>query len=105
MCLCVVNLLLPGLDGPFPPRGDDLHSRGKALDGKLESDLVVSLSGAAVSNRIGTFCKGDLSELLSYDRSCECCSEKVGLIHCIHLQCRDDDVIDHLVDKICDDEL
>ena len=47
--LGVVDLLVPALDVPLPPGGDDLHAGSKPLDGQLEPDLVVALAGAAVA--------------------------------------------------------
>ena len=59
MGLGVVDLLVPALDVPLPPGGDDLHLRGEALDGQLEADLVVAFSGAAVTDGVRPLLLGD----------------------------------------------
>ena len=60
--LGVLDLLLPGLDAPLPPGGDDGHIGGEVLDGQLKPDLVVALAGAAVADGIGSLLLGDLHQ-------------------------------------------
>ena len=57
--LGVVDFLVPGLDIPLTPGGDDLHIRGKALDGQLEANLIVALAGGAMGDGVGTLCQSD----------------------------------------------
>ena len=65
--LGVVDLLVPALDVPLPPGGNDLYFGGKALDGQFEADLIVTLSGAAVADGVGTLLLGDLHQPLGDD--------------------------------------
>ena len=103
--LGVVDLLLPGLDVPLPPGGDDLHLGGEALDGQLEADLVVALAGAAVGDGVGALRHGDLRQLLADDGPGEGRAQEVGLVLGVHLHGGDDDLVHHLVHKIRHDEL
>ena len=64
MRLGVVDLLVPGLDGPFPPGSDHGHVRQEVLDGQLEADLVVALAGAAVADGVRVFLLRDLRQAL-----------------------------------------
>ena len=71
MSLCVVYLLVTALDRPFPPWSDDSHFRSKSLDSKLESYLIVALSGAAVADSVSALFKSDLCDTLCDDRTSE----------------------------------
>ena len=103
--LCIVDLFLSGLDVPLAPRRDDLHIRGEALDRQLKPDLIVALAGRAVRDGVRALGEGDLGQLLADDRSCKGRAQQVGLILGVHLHRRNDDLVDHLVDQIGDDQL
>ena len=103
--LGVVDLLLTGLDVPLTPRGDDLHVGGEALDGQLETDLIVALAGGAVGDGVGALLQSDLSQLLADDGTGEGGAQQIGLILGVHLQARDDHVVHHLVHQIGHDQL
>ena len=77
VCLCVVDLFVTGLDGPFSPGSDDSHIGSKSLDSKLKSYLVVALTGAAVADSVSTLCNSDLSNSLCDDGTCKRGTEEV----------------------------
>ena len=54
---------------------------------------------------VSSFLEGDLGELLGDNRPCECGAEQIVLVDGTHLEARDDYVIDHLVNEVCDYEL
>ena len=105
MGLCIVDLLVPALDVPLPPGGDDGHFGGEPLDGQLEPDLVVALAGAAVGDGVGALGLGDLHQLLADDGPCEGGAQQVLLIAGAHLQGGPDDLLHHLVGEVGHDEL
>ena len=105
MSLGVVDLLVPPLDVPLSPGGDDGHLGSKALDGQLEPDLVVALAGAAVGDGVGALSLGDLHQLLGNDGPGEGGAQQVLLVAGAHLHGGDDDLIDHLVGQIRDVQL
>ncbi len=105
MGLGVVDFLVPGLNVPLPPGGDDLHVRSKPLDGQLKADLVVSLAGGAVGDGVGPLGQGDLGQLLADDRPGKGGAQKVGFVLGPHFQGGDDDVLHHLVHQVRHNQL
>ena len=103
--LCVVDLLVTGLDIPLTPGGDDLHVGSETLDGQLETDLVIALAGGAVADGVCALSQCDLGQLLADDGTGESGAQQVGLVLCVHLQGGDDDLFDHLIHQISDDQL
>ena len=103
--LGVVDLLFPALDVPLTPRGDDLHLGGEALDGQLEPDLIVALSGAAVGNGVGALGLGDLHQPLGDDGPGKGGAQQVVLVLGAHHHGGDDNVVHHLVHQILDVQL
>ena len=103
--LGVVDLLVPALDVPLPPGGDDGHLRGEALDGQLKADLIVALAGAAVGDGVGLLGLGDLHQLFADDGAGEGGAQQVLLVAGAHLQRGDDDVVHHLVGEVRDVQL
>ena len=103
--LGVVDLLVPALDVPLSPGGDDGHVRGEPLDGQLEPHLVVALAGAAVGDGVGALRLGDLHQLLGDDGPGKGGAQQVLLIGGAHLQRGDDDVVHHLVGQVRDVQL
>ncbi len=105
MGLGVVDLLVPALDVPLSPGGDDGHIRGKPLDRQLKPDLIVALAGAAVGDGVGPLGLGDLHQLLADDGPGEGGAQQVLLVAGAHFQGGDDDLVHHLVGEIGDIEL
>ena len=103
--LGVVDLLVPALDIPLPPGGDDLHLRGEALDGQLKAHLVVALAGAAVADGVGPLLFGDLHQPLGDDGPGKGGAQKIVFVLGPHLHGGDDHLIHHLVGKVLDVEL
>ena len=103
--LGVVDLLVPALDVPLPPGGDDGHLRGEALDGQLKPHLVVALAGAAVGDGVGPLSLGDLHQLLADDGPGEGGAQQILLVAGAHFQRGDDDVVHHLVGEVGDVQL
>ena len=80
--LCVLYFLLPGLDVPYTPGGDDSHVRGIGLYCQFKAYLVVALAGAAMADSVRALLLGDLNDTLGYDRPGEGCAQQVlVLIH------------------------
>ena len=103
--LSVVDLLVAGHDVPLTPGGDDLQLGSKALDGQLETHLVVALAGAAVADGVGTLGLGDLHQLLGDNGAGEGGAQQVGLILGVGHDGGDDDVVHHLVGQVGHDQL
>ena len=100
-----VDLLVPGLDVPLPPGGDDLHVRSEPLDGKLKPNLIVALAGSAVADGVRSLGQRNLSQLLADDGTGKGGAQQVSLILGVHFQGGDDDLVHHLVHQIGDDQL
>ena len=103
--LGVVDFLVPGLDVPLPPGGDDLHLRSEPLDGQFKPDLVVALAGGAMGNGVGPFRQGDFRQLLADDGPGKGGAQQIGLVLGAHLQSGDDDVVHHLVHQVGHNQL
>ena len=100
-----VDLLVPGLDVPLPPRGDDLHVRGKPLDGQLKPNLIVALAGRAVADGVRALGQSNFRQLLADNGTGKGGAQQVSLILGVHFQGGDDDLVHHLVHQIGDDQL
>ena len=101
MGLGVLDLLLPGLDVPNTPGGDDLHIRGEGLDGQLEAHLVVALAGAAVADGVGALFLGDVHNALGDDGPGERGAQQVlVLVHGPGLDGGVDVVLDELLFQV-----
>ena len=100
-----VDLLVPGLDVPLPPGGDDLHVRGKPLDGQLKPNLIVALAGRAVADGVRALGQRDFRQLLADNGTGKGGAQQVSLILGVHFQGGDDDFVHHLVHQIGDDQL
>ena len=100
-----VDLLVPGLDVPLPPGGDDLHVRGEPLDGQLKPNLIVALAGSAVADGVRSLGQRNLSQLLADDGTGKGGAQQVSLILGVHFQGGDDDLVHHLVHQVGDDQL
>ena len=98
--LGVVDLLVPALDVPLPPGGDDLHLGSKTLDGQLEPDLVIALAGTAVADGVGPLGLGDLHQALGDDGPGKGGAQQVILVLGAHHHGGDDDVVHHLIRQI-----
>ena len=105
MGLGVVDLLVPALDGPLPPGGDDGHLRREALDGQLKADLIVALAGAAVGNGVRALLLGDLHQPFADDGSGEGGAQQVVLVLGPHHHGGDHHVVYHLVHQILNVQL
>ena len=105
MGLGIVDLLVPALDVPLPPGSDDLHLRGKALDGQLKPHLIVALAGAAVADGVSPLFLGNLHQPLADDGPGEGGAQKIVLILGPHHHGGDDDLIHHLVGQVLDVQL
>ena len=101
----VVDLLVPALDVPLPPGGDNLHLGGKALDGQLKPDLVVALAGAAVADGVGPLLFGNFNQPLGDDRTGEGGAQKVVLVLGPHHHGGDNHLVHHLVGEVLHIEL
>ena len=77
LSLSVLDFLLTGLELPSSPRSDDLHVGSVSLDGKLKTNLVVALAGAAVADSVSALSLGDLYDSLGDNGTCEGGAEKV----------------------------
>ena len=95
--LCVLDLLLTGLDVPDSPGSDDLHFRSKSLDRQLKTHLVVALTGAAVADSVSAFLACDLHDTLCDRRTSEGSTEQIAFVLCASLEGREDEVVYELV--------
>ena len=98
--LGVVDLLVPALDVPLPPRGNNLHLRSKALDGQFKADLIVSLSSATVADGVRPLGLGNLHQALGDDGPGESGAQQIVLILGPHHHGGDNDVVHHLVYQV-----
>ena len=103
--LGVVDFLIPALDVPLPPGGDDLHVGVEVHDGQLKPDLVVALAGAAVADRVGPFGFGDLHHPLGQHRPGKAGAQQIALIVGAGLHGGDDVVVHKFVGQILDVQL
>ena len=101
----IVDFLIPALDIPLPPGGDDLHVGGEALDGQFKTNLVVAFAGGAVNDGIRALLQRDLRQLPADDGTGKRGAQQIGLVLGIHFQGWNDDFIHHFIHQIGDDQL
>ena len=82
MCLAVIDLCLTGIHLPFviTPGSNDLNVGSQCLDAKLETDLVISLSGRTVTDGNCVFFSGDLNQLLCDTGTCHGGSQQIFVL-------------------------
>ena len=61
----VVQQVFAGSEIPDTPRGDDLQAGIQRMNAVFQTDLVVALVGAAVSDGVGVFLLGDFTRRLA----------------------------------------
>ncbi|MPN04144.1 hypothetical protein SDC9_151380 [bioreactor metagenome] len=98
--LRIVDLLVAALDVPLSPGRDDGHIRRKALNGKLETHLIVALAGAAVADGVGMFFFGDLHQPFADDGAGKRGAQQILLIAGAHLHGWENHLVNHLVGQI-----
>ena len=103
--LGIVDLLIAALDIPLPPRGDDGHFGGEALDSQLEADLVIALAGAAVGDGVRALLLGDVHQALADDGAGEGSAQEIVLVLRPHHHGGDDHVVHHFVNQVLDVQL
>ena len=69
MSLCPVHFLLTSVHIPLANGSDDFQRRIKSLDGGLETNLVVALARAAMSNVLGAVLMGGIYQVLGDQRT------------------------------------
>ena len=102
--LAVRNLLFTGIHGPnvrHSPWSDDLKIRGKSLDAKLETNLVISFSCSPMTDGAGAFFSCDLNQFLG-DRGTRHGStqEILVLVYSVCLYARNNIVVAEIIDNI-----
>ena len=100
VCFRLSDFLFTGLDIPLTPRSDDRHLRCEVLYGQLETNLIVSLTGASVTDGIGLFLLRYLYQSLRVARSCGTGSQQVLFVNCTGLHGRDDEIIHIFIRQI-----
>ena len=71
VCFRIFDFFFTGPDRPFTPRSDNVHVGRKCFDGKLETNLVVTLTRTAVANCVSTFFQCDFNNTLCDDGTCK----------------------------------
>ena len=100
MRLGVIYFFFARLYAPFAPRSDNGHFGRKVLDGELKTHLVVTLAGAAVSYRVGTFLEGDIDKMLCDAGAGMAGAEQIFLIHRAGFHGGDDVVVNIFVGEV-----
>ena len=101
-----LHQFLPGVEIPDPPGGDDLQPWINADIGQLETDLVISLAGSPVADRIRPFLMGDTDLLLGNQWPCKRCPQEIGaLVDRIGPEGREDVVLNEFLPQIGDNDL
>ena len=91
----IIDFLVPGLDIPLTPGRDNRHIRRKVLDGQFEPDLVISLTGAAVADRVCALFQRNFHEPFRNTGTRMAGTEEIILIHSAGFH-RGDDIIVHV---------
>ncbi len=68
MCLCIIKAVFTRLQRPFAPGSDNLQLRRKRLISMLETNLVISLAGAAMCNGFGALFESNRDLVLRDNR-------------------------------------
>ena len=104
--LCIVDLFVTALDGPFSPRSDDCHIRSVCLDCQLETNLIVALAGCAVADGICALFQSDSCQFLTDDRTSERGTQQVAvLVNCASLYGGENVVLNEGLLQIQNDQL
>lgn len=89
-----------------PPGSDDLDVGLQAVEGKLESDLIVTLSSATMGDEVATFLLSNLNHATGDDRAGQRSSEKVDvLVDAVGLDSWVDELSDELALEVLEEEL
>ena len=80
MRLGIVDFFVTGLDGPLPPRGNNLHFRRKRLNGQLKAYLIVALAGAAVADGVRALGLRDFDQPFCNQRPCKRGAEQIFVL-------------------------
>ena len=107
--LDVVVLILTRLEGPdirHTPWSDDIEVRCQCLDGELETNLIIALTGRTMADGLRALLPCDLDELLRDRRTCHRRTEQVlVLIGRIGLETRKHIVVAEVIRDILDVQL
>src|SRR3954464_3431308 len=76
--LSVGNGVMPGLDVPFTPGGDDFQLRSQRFVRQFEADLIVTFSCAAMRHSVRTLSKSNLDLATRQQWPRDRCAKKVG---------------------------
>ena len=102
----VVEQLFTGTHGPDTPRGDHLQLRSQRGNRTFKTHLIVTLTGATVSDGIGAFSHGRFHHRLGDNRTGHGGTQQVGaFVDGASLQGRIDVILDELFLQILDDAL
>ena len=93
MSFCVIDFFLTALDVPFSPGSDDGHIGAEVLEGQLEANLIVALTGTAVADGICALGLGDFHQSLGNDGTGKSSTHQVLFINCTGLNGRNDYII------------
>ena len=103
VCLTILNLCLTGIHTPsvITPWSDYLDIRSECLDTKLETNLIVTLTGCTVADCNSIFLAGDLYQLCSDRRSCHSSSHEIFMfVNSTSLYTRHDVVLAKIINNI-----
>ena len=105
VCFGVVDLFVTALDVPLTPGSDDGHIGSKVLNGKLETNLIVALAGASVTDSVGAFLQSDLHKALGDAGAGVGSAEKIIFINGTRLHGGDDIVVNIFIGEVENIEL
>ena len=104
--LAECNLIFTGLHGPdicHTPWCDDLDIRCKGFDSKLETDLVISLTGSAVADGNSVLFSGNFNQFLCNSRTCHGCTQEIFVfVYSTSLYAWYDEIVAELIYDIFD---
>ena len=69
VCLCIVDSIFSGLDIPDPPGRNDLQLRRQRLNCQFKPNLVIALSGCAVTDGNSAFFFSDFNQTACNNRA------------------------------------
>ena len=96
---------LAGLDIPLTPGCDDGNVGAEVLESELETNLVVALTGAAVSNSVSAFLLGDFNDTLCDYGAGERGAQQILFVLGAGLESGEDILVNELVGEVFDVEL